>query len=176
MSQTPAVGNLSSASQPSKQTGTCPVCQVSNLRLTAGGKLYNHGPRGGKCGGVGTRPSSSTQPVPFPVTQPSPSGASALPIGGGTAQAQSSPSLAFLITSLPPLIKWIPRAARQHCATLLTKIIQAVISNPNNLQGWEYLLTFGRVILNRPARSSSMRNLSNILGQRCRTFGGAMTK
>ena len=97
-------------------------------------------------------------------------------LGAAMGTTQTSTSLSFLTKSLPPMIKWIPRAARQHCASLLTRIIQALISNPNNLLEWEYLLIFGRHILHRPARSSSKRNLTNILAQRCRTFTEALSK
>src|SRR5207245_8160439 len=36
--------------------GTCPVCFKADIRVTAGGALYNHGPRAAPCQGVGKPP------------------------------------------------------------------------------------------------------------------------
>ena len=74
------------------------------------------------------------------------------------------------------MIKWVPRAARQHCASLLTKIINKVSASPHSVRGWEYLLAFGRDILQRPIQGGSTRNITNILTQRCRSFGEVMSR
>jgi hypothetical protein len=152
------------SSQSDKKTGTCPTCQVAGIRLTRGGLLYNHGPRGAHCGGKGALPVSigkiGHMPISHTVQQPSQllsptssQGVSGLPVTTGlqtsssgvpvTTGLQSSSVLLNLNSSLPPMIKWIPRAARQHCASLLCKIIQGVISMPNNSRSWEHLLAFG---------------------------------
>jgi hypothetical protein len=68
------------------------------------------------------------------------------------------------------MIKWIPRAARQHCATLLTKLIMGVVGKPGDVGEWVKLLAFGRSILLRPVRGGARRNLTNILTRRCATF------
>src|SRR6267154_656248 len=68
------------------------------------------------------------------------------------------------------MIKWIPRTARQHCATLLTKLILSVVNKPKDVGEWEKLLAFGRSILHRPPKGNSRRNLTNIIAHRCSEF------
>ena len=60
--------------------------------------------------------------------------------------------------NLPPMIKWIPRSARQHCASLFTKLILAVVSKPNSEENWARLLLFGRMVLERPVRRNDHKN------------------
>jgi len=71
---------------------------------------------------------------------------------------------------LPPMIKWIPRAARKHCATLLTKLLMGVVNKPNEAGEWDKLLAFGQFILHRPMRGGARRNLTNIIARRCSDF------
>ena len=54
--------SLSSSQPHNKATGplgTCPACFRSDIRLTVGGVLYSHGPRGAECTGSGKIPLSS---------------------------------------------------------------------------------------------------------------------
>ena len=164
-------------SQLDKATGTCPICQVSSIRLTRAGLLYNHGPRGSQCPGVGSKPlgvgSGSILLAPitaFSQTQSaSPNLATPNNHSTPTTSSNTGPSpLLSLLKALPPMIKWIPRSARPHCSSLLTKIITNVVSRPNLVLNWEYLLLFGRIILSRPSQGGSRRNLTNILVTRCR--------
>lgn len=68
------------------------------------------------------------------------------------------------------MIKWIPRAARQHCATLLTKIILGIVNKPSGVEEWMKLFIYGRHILHRPARGGARRNITNIITRRCSDF------
>ena len=49
---------------------------------------------------------------------------------------------------------------------LLTKILRIITGSPNNKTAWLELLHFGPVILDKPKRGGSKRNLSNIINSR----------
>ena len=68
------------------------------------------------------------------------------------------------------IIKWIPKGARAHCATLLTRLFNSVADYPNSLVGWANLLSFAFKILAKPSRGGKARNLSNIIAKRCKNF------
>ena len=168
-----------------KAKGTCPACYETGLRLTLGGRLYAHGAKNARCVGVGQIPlqsaasrvnnltvnsvslpaQSATQPSL--ITQPS-------SLVSPAPTLSTPPTLSYLHDrlqgSLPPMVKWIPRTARQHCATLLTKLIWSVVNKPKDTGEWEKLLAFGRSILHRPTKGSSRRNLTNIIARRCSEF------
>ena len=123
-------------SQPAKATGTCPVCKSAGIRLTHAGKLYHHG-RGGHCMGVGAVPLSGASGIVHP-SNISQAHSSVLPTASLSSSSLSPPSTDPLpYTSprgiLPPMIKWIPRAARKHCATLLTKLLMGVVNKPSKV-------------------------------------------
>ena len=179
------------------RVGKCSICYKAGLKLTSAGFVVNHGPRGAQCQGVGKPPapafnfgassvvpptvagsalhlSSATQPSAaqsnlFTSSQPS----SCPPSIGQHSAADDSVAvecLSSLFGAHIPTIKWIPRSARQQCATLLTKLLLAVAHNPHSIPAWMGLLSFGKRILHKPQRGSAHRNLFNIAIRRCKDF------
>ena len=58
----------------------------------------------------------------------------------------------------------IPKAVRPVCTASLSRILTKIISNPDDLEEWNnLLLPFGPANLVKLARSSSTRNLGNIV-------------
>src|SRR5437867_2118291 len=129
-----------------KTSDTCPVCKL-RIKLKSSGVLHNHGHRDSPCLGVGTHPIPTTvnenSASEHVVTQGENISSSQLP-----ASIQSK-LFSHLTGNLPQMIKWIPRSARQHCASLLTKLILAVVSKPSSREDWGRLLLFGRMVLDR---------------------------
>lgn len=107
--------------------------------------------------------------IPAP---PSISSASAPTVGSPSPVPHPSvlSQLECLKCDLPPMIKFIPRAARQHCATLLTRLILDIVSKSDGLEEWTKFLAFGRYILTRPVKGGSRKNLSSIIISRCNNF------
>ena len=62
-----------------------------------------------------------------------------------------------------PLVNRIPRAARASSGALLLQILRKIIEKPNDKVAWHELLHFGPVILAKPKRGGSKRNLSNVI-------------
>src|SRR5437867_11884727 len=138
-----------------KAKGTCPVCHESGLRLTLAGRMYSHGAKTARCLGVGQLPLQSavyllntlavnatsltheTSSQSCLITETSSSVSPAL---SPTTPPNLSNLHDCLKGSLPQMIKWIPRTARKHCATLLTKIIWSVVNKPRDTEEWEKLL------------------------------------
>ena len=125
-----------------KTVGTCPVCHIVCIRLTQTGRLYNHGPRSGQCAGAGTLPLSavnmntgilsSTQHVMSQTSTGQPlASTSSLTSLTSSSQSVLHP---WPTGALPPSVKWIPRPARQRCATLLTKLMLGVINKPTEVE------------------------------------------
>jgi len=79
-------------------------------------------------------------------------------------------ALSVLFGSGGRIIKWIPKAARAHCAPLLTRLLKATTDNPNSSTAWANLLSFAAKVLGNPARGGKSRNLSNIIIKRCKNF------
>jgi len=81
------------------------------------------------------------------------------PTSPGTGSKLSHPPWTTLITR-------IPRAARASVTALLSQILKKIIADPNNKTAWHELLHFGPLILSKPKRGGSKRNLSNVVKSR----------
>src|SRR6267154_1498041 len=155
--------------------GTCPVCFHSGIRLTSKGVFYNHGPRSSQCPGTGLKPTGGQSGgSAASSSQPSSSSRSDTPlissdphsIEEGLIRAGSS-----LFGAEKQIIKWIPKGARAHCATLLTRLLNSVADHPDSPLGWANLLSFACNVLAKPSRGGGKaRNLSNIFMKRCKNF------
>jgi hypothetical protein len=161
---------------PCKGVGKVPISKGGMGGLTVGAGGQTGGPGCGRAGIVGSVPLPSSGQTPpaqlTPGVAPSAvSGAGVGPTLVGPQSAAAHP--AFTAGQSPPLIKWIPRAARQNCATLLTKLINAVLKQPSAQADWERLFAFGRLVLTKPPRGGTQRNLSNIIMRRCGDFFGS---
>ena len=165
--------------------GTCPVCYESGLRLTLSGRLYTHGTRNARCAGVGQLPlqsavlnvnNSVANRVSLSQQSASQSSSTAqlssiiIPSSSTLTHPTNSHLHNYLNETLPPMIKWIPRAARHHCSSLLTKLTMSVVNKPKETERWDKLLAFGRSILHRPPKGKTNRNLTNIIARRCSEF------
>lgn len=64
------------------------------------------------------------------------------------------------------IIKHIPRSARAHCTSELTKAIKGVLTRHDNHDAWSTLLLFGRSILSAPRRTGRRHNVANTLNGR----------
>ena len=165
--------------------GTCPACFRSDIRVTAGGLMYCHGPKGAHCVGVGrcttlavtttdsdlssSQSAASSQGAVRNITEPSLS----QDANNGTqssAQIDSFNTLSQLFCTPHPTVKFIPRSARQACATTLTKLCTSIVNCPTSEVNWISLLSFSRLILSKPIRGGVKKNLSNIISAKCRDF------
>src|SRR6218665_3454998 len=61
------------------------------------------------------------------------------------------------------LLRHIPKGARTCAARLLTKIINNITQDPNAIDGWRSLLSFGALVLERPSRGGKRRNLTEMV-------------
>src|ERR1700759_1690475 len=107
--------DLNTTVSKSKPTSTCPVCQL-RIRLTSSGVFYNHGPRDFPCPGVDTYPVPATlndNNASQHVSTQEQNITSSQPL-----DSIQSKLFLHLSGNLPPMIKWILRSARQHCASL----------------------------------------------------------
>ena len=168
---------MSEASGRSRQEkkGSCAVCK-STIRLTSGGLIYNHG-HGAKCAGVGLPPLGDVFHLSTPQSsqQPPSDIANQTTIPQSGSNESQSPSVSSQLCEVfkgppCPVIKWIPRAARVHCASVLAKVIMSVTNNPESEKEWASLLLIGRRLLSRPNKDSNNRNLSSIIIKRCGEF------
>ena len=65
-----------------------------------------------------------------------------------------------------PIIKHIPRSARQHIAAELSSVLSLICSKPDDVSNWSTLLEFGSVILRAPPRAGRRHNLASVLNKR----------
>ena len=148
-------GHMHSQKGP-KDTGTCAVCWATFKIQRATGRLHKHGHRNNPCPGSDTLPVTSTNHACHPAVAPSHSQASA---SAGDGSALSHPPWV-------PLVNRIPRAAKASSGALLLQILRKIIEKPNDKVAWHELLHFGPVILAKPKRGGSKRNLSNVINSR----------
>ena len=81
-------------------------------------------------------------------------------------QPSNSPSCQIPILEHPLWIRLmmrIPKSARPTCAATLPKTQTKISPDPEDLEAWNNLLSFGPVILAKPARDGAMRNLGKII-------------
>ena len=64
-----------------------------------------------------------------------------------------------------PIIKHIPRSARQHIATELSSALSQC-SDPDDVSNWSTLLEFGSVTLRAPLRADRRHSLAYVLNKR----------
>ena len=150
---------------------------------------------GGRGGPIGARNPSPITNLSLPTSTPVPTSGGTMAVGGsvpsGSQVTSSSQSTAPLVGPHPtadtdlkptidsltkrfgnqiPTVKWIPRAARQQCATLLTKLLSTVVHKPQSTGAWADLLSFAKGVLFKPQRGGVHRNFGNIITRRCRDF------
>ena len=166
-------------SQHEASVGSCPVCRRVGLRLiNTSGLLWNHGPRDNQCAGSHTAPLFGSIRVSTSASS-TPHAQQRVPILSGT----SADVVDFDKASAPddtlshpihrgPTLKKIPKAARNQCAVLLSKLIREVVADKDNVSKWANLLSFGNSVLSNPKRGGAKRNLSNVIISRVNNFPG----
>ena len=68
-----------------------------------------------------------------------------------------------------PIIKNIPKAARSACCSQMSNLLQKVLKDPNDLDCWSNLLSFGPTLLTKPPRAGKKHNIANQIIKRCGT-------
>jgi len=80
--------------------------------------------------------------------------------------SQSATSSFSHPTGVGGLIKHIPKSARPAYATLLSKLINKVNADTDNVESWISLLNFGKCVLQKPARTGKRHNFVNVIKKR----------
>ena len=152
-----------------KGSGTCSVCWGVFKTHASDGTLHLHGPRSSPCTGSNQRPASAGTPH---VTGGSDATVTAT---SDNNCIQSATVIASSVSTLPvqydkrnwshpsyrgPLVKRIPRSARLTCANSISDLIKSILQQPENIDGWADLLTFGSFILLKPRRGGNKCNLT----------------
>ncbi len=81
------------------------------------------------------------------------------------AEGSAQPSVSHP-TYTGPIIKHIPRSARQHIAAELSTVLSHICSKPDDVSNWSTLLEFGSVMLRAPPRAGRRHNLASVLNKR----------
>ena len=164
-----------------KASGTCSCCRATGQLHLKDGTLHLHGPRKNRCPGSNKPPLNpqpllaSTQPSVLASASSSPSAPSSQPVQSSTAATVTSNSISSTGSSFSklahprlsvPTIKHIPKSARPACGNLLSKSLDKITANPNDLAPWTALLNFGHHILLQPPRTGKRHNLAAIIKKR----------
>ena len=138
---------------------------LGSFSLTAAGLICTHGPVDNRC------PGSRKPPVAGPASTPEASHSG--PHCTDHPAPPPLPPAAWLnhhspqppLRPIPPVrvLKWIPRASREHAGMKPATILEDVVSK-NDVTAWERLLHFSVRCLRTPARCTSKPELfsSNI--------------
>ena len=76
-----------------------------------------------------------------------------------------SPSVAHPLLAAP-IVKHIPRSARQHIAAELSSVLSQICSKSDNITNWSTLLNFGQTMLWVPPRGGYRHNLASDVNKR----------
>ena len=158
--------------------GLCSVCKSQHRVHGTESLIYRHGPHDRPCPGSGRPALAQNQSVGQTVDQPNATGSSQSqptifnqPVGppldhnqGPLGQAIDHPPCSG------PIIKNIPKAARPACCSQLFSLLQKVLKDPNDLDCWSNLLSFGPTVLAKPSRAGKKHNnIANQIIKRCGT-------
>ena len=129
------------------------------FRLTGDGSVYRHGgkSKGSQCPGSRQAPSTvlflTTDSGADPEAHQQGSHAQ-FPLGPADTNAfPSDDVLAFTLSGVRyRLVDHIPKSARANCGTLLASLLDRILADPQNVESWAVLLSFGPAILGKPPR------------------------
>ena len=148
--------------KPCKGRGVCAVCWLSFKTHASDGSIHRHGHRSEPCLGSNQPPAEG--PIKATAASQSSSATSSLissSLGLSSDEASFSPRLSHPV-SPGLLIKRIPKSARPSCAALLADIIQDVVMEPDCVEKWSNLLSFGGTVLVKPRRGGRKHNTTKI--------------
>src|SRR6218665_1441296 len=163
----------------SKAKGTCSVCFKTRKLPGKDWKVHLHRPRHKPCKGSKKPPSLTIDTYNATHTKhrqilTARSGVShrtpghtlnvntqVVPTAGDNFQDPP-----FSHPQLQGLLRHIPKGARTCAARLLTKIINNITQDPDVIDRWRSLLSFGALVLERPSRGGKRRNLTEVVKKR----------
>ena len=152
-----------------KSNGRCSVCLETHQLHLNNGYVHVHGPRNKRCAGSNKPPLSSAERSSLPDDFLRIAGDYTAPTIAAIPPCSTAANLNVLIehpTKRGPIIKHIPKSARQHCASELKSMLDNINNNPNDMTAWSKLLNYGNSMLLAPARGGKKRNLTSILKAR----------
>ena len=147
----------------------CPVCHKLVGIRQSDGMLRAHGPANNHCTGSGCLPA-----IP-PAAAPSQVGLAdqSQDLFGMTSLDGSVIDTAHFSPPLPStkVLKRIPRAARDAAAAELQRLLQAVVSTPDDRQAWSRLFAFAGGCLKQPSdRGGKQRIFTTAVMNQIRAF------
>ena len=80
--------------------------------------------------------------------------------GRGRTEDQRRPASELTPVKLGAVLKWVPRGARVATSALLSKLVQNVVSSPQDVEVWRRLTGFAGGALRKPPRGGKTRNLT----------------
>jgi Reverse transcriptase (RNA-dependent DNA polymerase) len=174
--------NTSPDHKPKKAQGICSVCHSVRQLHNKDGTVHLHGPRAKPCLGSRQPPLSGASQTLVPASDYRPAGTP-----GPTQQAEDEPGVVNGLDTTDPiraeqtgtmnhpslargLLRHIPRGARSVAGHLLTDIMESILRDPLEAEGWRRLLTFGAGVLESPSRGGRRRNLTLQIKKRVAVF------
>ena len=151
------------------------MCRRAGIKVVkSSGLLRRHGPHDNPCTG------HNLSPVP----------GSFVPAASGTTTTQaalqataddtsvdlfdSSSSAPTLSVGHPtrgaPILKRLPKGVRPGASTVLQRLIQNVVRDPQNADYWERLFSFAPACFARPGRGGKSRNLTSLVKRQIEAF------
>lgn len=162
-----------------KASGICSSCHAVRQIHLKNGTIHQHGPRKSRCPGSNKQPldsippASSSQPAtskPYSLVSVATTSDDSAISTNTIANSQSIVPNLLSFCEHPVitggLIKHIPKSARPTCATFMSRLLNTVNANIDNLEAWTSILNFGKNILRKPARTGRRHNLANIIKKR----------
>ena len=151
-----------------KLSGICSVCGKSRQLKRKDDTVHIHGHRDSRCAGS-NKPPLQVQAIPS-ASAPDASNNTDAHTTHAT-NLPSSPAVFSHPELCRPLIKHIPKSARVSCCSRLSRLLQDIARNPNNIDLWDEIFKFGESILIKPDRGGKQHNLENTTKKRtCEAF------
>ena len=174
----------------SQRRGTCSFCWSEFKVQRSTGLLHKHGPRDRPCPGSDTTlvsssvnhdVSSASQNEIF-IRQPYQRDRTLQDLPSTDTTSATDPdtnnTIETELLSRPSwtrLIERNPKAARNAHMILLNELVDRSMREPTNLAAWNELLHFGPLILSKPPRGGSSRNLSSVISKRVSSLKDLIT-
>src|SRR6218665_1234130 len=185
----PILSTPKSGSKLRKARGTCSVCHNIRKLHKRDGRVHLHGPRVKPCLGSRQQPLATLR-LPAGSTSdflneecPGAPQITAEETQPSAPETTNSARLCDLPTVGPELsktmqhpllqrrlLRHIPKGARSGAGHLLTKIIEAILKEPHNVEAWRCLLAFGAGSLEVPSKGGRRRSLTLPIKRRIASF------
>jgi len=157
------------------EIGTCATCRKA-CALLRSGNTHQHGPRNKPCPGSGKPPAAgSRRPAPPRSTPRDASPANSLDT---STQVLITPHASDYSAPIDhpkrgaPLLKRIPRGARQEAGNMLQRLLVDVVRQEDDTVSWTRLLGFTSACLVVPGRGGKSRNFTTLVNRQIRSYDG----